>query len=531
MKQWCLTELVQNSRKSWRGWCISPRDTFKFSVLVGLAGIFIDAVIAHGLFWENDPYWTYWITKTFLITCVFLVGTSFIGIGLIAGLFITGVHTLILEIYYQWLAPVGLPQEPEWLDFYHLWVTGIPAHFLAIFTGYALAVWLWKRNNQESQNFDTTYLASPRVAILALTGSLMALVLSAVLTQGILLADMPGFTFFVQHFLISFVFLYGWLVYGGVDAVGTFMGALLLSLLWTGYNLYVGPRGLPFLPPTYLGYYQLWFKSFPGDFLVSLLSLLGLRCWLSKKRNSWAAETGLILLLVYVGTTLGAEQPDGHEGLRASATASGSASIVIGPNPYDLNATQTVEGFIKVSVIEMGNRWSAVQNKDGMHVEADFVADGNHYQVLITQSMPHHPLARYTTWNGVVFNHAMHGNTGIGTSALPTMKPEVALWGWAQVTKNGQLLTKMAPAHVMVMTKGPMKGIMLEVDTEEKNLLGADDGYLTVSWHKLDSFVFPDQKIKIMRRIGWFALIALPLLFSWIAVTKSDIKLCKRSKE
>jgi hypothetical protein len=34
------------------------KDTVKFAVLVGLCAIFIDAVIAHGLFWDNDPYWT-----------------------------------------------------------------------------------------------------------------------------------------------------------------------------------------------------------------------------------------------------------------------------------------------------------------------------------------------------------------------------------------------------------------------------------------------------------------------------------------
>jgi hypothetical protein len=65
------------------------KDTVKFAVLVGLAAIFFDASIAHGLFWDNDPYWTYWITKTFLITTVFLFGTTFIGIGIWQGL----VHT------------------------------------------------------------------------------------------------------------------------------------------------------------------------------------------------------------------------------------------------------------------------------------------------------------------------------------------------------------------------------------------------------------------------------------------------------
>jgi hypothetical protein len=69
-----------------------------FGAWVGLSAIFVDAAIAHGLFWENDPYWTYWITKTFLITTIFTLGTALLGIGLWQGLALTAVHTLILEV-------------------------------------------------------------------------------------------------------------------------------------------------------------------------------------------------------------------------------------------------------------------------------------------------------------------------------------------------------------------------------------------------------------------------------------------------
>src|SRR5687768_1934599 len=95
---------------------LTGREVAKFGVMVGFFGIFYDAALAHGLFWENDPYWTYWITKTFLITTVFSLGTVFLGIGIWQGLALTFVHTLVLEIYYQWFAPIGLPQEPQWLS-------------------------------------------------------------------------------------------------------------------------------------------------------------------------------------------------------------------------------------------------------------------------------------------------------------------------------------------------------------------------------------------------------------------------------
>ena len=55
--------------------------------------------------------------------------------------------------------------------------------------------------------------------------------------------------------------------------------------------------------------------------------------------------------------------------------------------------------------------------------------------------MPQHPLGQYTTWNGVVYEHDMHGDTGIGTGKLPKMKPEIALW--AEVKRDDQIISRM----------------------------------------------------------------------------------------
>ncbi|MDP9389623.1 MAG: hypothetical protein M3Q48_17335 [Actinomycetota bacterium] len=46
------------------------RDLAKFTGAVALLAILSDAAVGHALLWENDPYWTYWITKTFLIATV-----------------------------------------------------------------------------------------------------------------------------------------------------------------------------------------------------------------------------------------------------------------------------------------------------------------------------------------------------------------------------------------------------------------------------------------------------------------------------
>src|SRR5437764_11355059 len=105
----------------------------KFTAAVALLAILADATVGHALAWENDPYWTYWITKTFLIATIFGFGTAWFGIGVKQGASITVVHTVVLTVYYWSLSPIGLPGHPEWLDLEHTWVPGVPIHFGVIF--------------------------------------------------------------------------------------------------------------------------------------------------------------------------------------------------------------------------------------------------------------------------------------------------------------------------------------------------------------------------------------------------------------
>jgi len=495
------------------------KDTVKFGVLVGLGAIFFDASIAHGLFWDNDPYWTYWITKSFLITTVFIFGTAWIGIGIWQGLVLTAVHTLILEIYYQWLSPVGLPQEPEWLDFNHLWSTGVPAHYLAIFAGYLLALWLWRLNHpaRTTQTIEARYFASH-----ALVTAGIILAIDGIVTQAILLRDFPGITFFVQHLLIAFVFLCVWMAYAGIRTAGWIVGSLMLALVWVAYSMYLGPRGLPFRAPTYSGYHDLWWKSFPGALIAALIGW-----WISGRLMKTSrflpspVTTVLAVMLFASFGTASAQAPlpveKGTNALHAAARGSGDAMRVIGPDPVDMKSTQPANGTISIETWEMGNRWSHVQNTDAMRVVANFTSEGARYEVIIDKPMPRHPLGQYTTWSGVVYDHEMHGETGIGTGKLPKMKPEIALWGWAEVKRNGEVLARMVPAHVMVTSKGALPGIMLEIDTEQKTLNGVPDGYINVMWHKIDSLEMPTAQNRTRTIVGWSAMIAFVALFWTLA--------------
>lgn len=495
---------------------LSARDTAKIGVLTGLCAIFIDAVIAHGLFWDNDPYWTYWITKSFLITMVFTIGTAFLGAGVLQGLVITLVHTLILEVYYQWLAPVGLPQEPEWLDFNHLWVTGFPAHYLAILAGYLMAFWIFCRARLRAPVETGFEKAEPHAGGLVLSSMVavaIILLISAVVTHLLLRGEFPGITYFVQHLLIGFVFIYIWSAFVGVGGWGWVIGALMLSLVWTAYGLYLGPTGLPEYVH-YMGYSELWMRAFPGDLVSALIGLFAAIRLLPRLLPRHATLiTALLVLLVSTSPRSEAKTM----GLPANASAQGEAMQVFGANPYDPHHSVRASGEITIRVTEGGNRWSHVQNTDDVMLVAVFSGPSGDYRVVVDRAMPRHPHGLYTTWNGVVFDHPMHGDTGIGTAKLPLMRPDISLYGWGKVWRNGQLLSSMAPVHAMVTTKGPMRGIMLEVATENRDLQGTPDGYLTVMWLRIAALSMPRDVVQQREIIGWIALIGLTALFLALA--------------
>lgn len=250
---------------------LTPNDAIKFGILTGILAMFMDAAIGHGLFWKNDPYWTYWITDAFLITMIISFGSSFLGIGLWQGVVMIAIQALTLELYYEFLSPVGLPQEPYWLSHYDIWTTGYIIHFLVYLSGFLLALWIWRRRVRIKKVLKSTL---PRgVAFFALITAIVVLTLDGIITHAILFGVYPGFTFLLQRLILAFVFLFLWSTYVGFDPKGLVTGALLLSLLWLTYNMYLGPIGLPRNYPVFLNFNDLWFKLLPGAFVSALIGL------------------------------------------------------------------------------------------------------------------------------------------------------------------------------------------------------------------------------------------------------------------
>ncbi len=204
-------------------------------------------------------------------------------------------------------------------------------------------------------------------------------------------------------------------------------------------------------------------------------------------------------------------------GLVAGASASGQARMATGERPYDLSGAQSADGRIDVRTTDGGNRWSHLQNRDQVDVTAEFTQGGDRFRVVIARVMPNHPHGSYTTWSGVAYHVAQHGRTGIGTSALPRMEPDISLWGYAEVSLNGRVVASGAPAHVMVMPEGDMRGIVLDVAGEDRSMLGVRDGYLVVHWPAVASITTPDDEQRDRELLGWLVLVGFVALFGWLS--------------
>jgi hypothetical protein len=222
--------------------------------------------------------------------------------------------------------------------------------------------------------------------------------------------------------------------------------------------------------------------------------------------------------LVLTGCATG--QPRPATGLNASASARGTLQLVTGGDPYDASHTTGGDGTIDIRVTNVGDRWSQLQNTDLVDVKASLTIGGDKYDVVIDRAMPRHPMGSYTTWFGVAFEQSQHGDTGIGTARLPRVTPEISLWGWARVTRNGQVLSAAAPAHVMVIKDGTLKGVMLTVADEDRSLVGTPDGYLVAMWPEIGALAMPEREQLLRKLLGLGVLAALFIAFVWLAMTE-----------
>ena len=449
---------------------LSAAGVAKFTAAVALAAIFVDAALGHGLTWENDPYWTYWTTKTFPIATVVGLGTAWFGIGPAQGAVIAAVHTLVLTVYYWTFSPIGLPSSPSWLDLEHTWLTGVPIHFGVIYAGYLLALWAWRRR---AELRDAGPVDAAPVGVAALVFGLGIVVVAGGLSS-LALGEFPGFTWFLVRLLITVPFLLVWWGLFGIDAVTGIVGGVVLAFIWATYSQFLGPVGLPDTPlrilnpapppatVRWLDYKELWLISLP----IYLVVMVGAMLLASRRpgrleaRRPLAAAAIIPLVLLTTAFTI---DPD-DRGVSASFEASGDV---------ELQEQGTGSGDITISATDMGNRVTPLPPHDELSIDATIQA-GQTYELTVRQPMVEDPLGRESTWWGVAFGVDYRAEDGDNVTA------DLVAYGLGELNVDGEVLGRGLPVEVIAST-GAEYPLMLEVGNDVMPIPG-DTPELVVTW-------------------------------------------------
>jgi hypothetical protein len=469
-----------------------------FTALVALLAILADASIGHAMMWENDPYWTYWITKTFLIATVFGLGTAWFGAGVGRGAVITAVHTLVLTVYYWTLSPIGLPSQPNWLDLEHTWVTGLPVHFGVIYLGYLTALWLWRRRpSMRAMELDDGRIGMTATHALATSVGIVAV---AGLLESLALQDFPGVTWFVVRLLITVPFTLLWWAAAGRDRTAAIGGGITLALILITYSHFLGPVGLPNSslrilaqdpPPAnvhWLDYRQEFLVALPITAVVAIVGYLLSSRWAHRGESTRPAGSTLALFTVAVAVLIGlgvvAAYNTGPSADRATVTSSGTASLEQGA--YYQGELRPSTGELRLVAENRNPRVTPLPPHDRVDLNATVTgADGTSYEITSTQPMIDDPLGRFGTWWGVGFDEWNHGRSGVGTDLIPPTRSNVAIFALAQLTANGELMGNAVPVHVMTMAH-EMGRLEMDVGDPTAPLPGVPDGHLRVIWSDFD---------------------------------------------
>ena len=474
---------TREAANSTLGGALTTRGVAKFTALVALLAILSDAAVGHALLWENDPYWTYWITKTFLIATVFGLGTAWLGTGVGRGAVIALAHTVILTVYYWTLSPIGLPSHPDWLDLEHTWITGVPVHFAVIYLGYLVALWLWRRRPLEDG-------APGRDALAALVAGAVIVVVAGALAS-LAIGDFPGVTWFIVRLLITVPFLIFWWAAAGRDWPAAVGGAITLAFIWGAYGHFLSPSGLPDFPlritgeappPAdvhWLGYRELWLISFPIYLLVSGVVLAAAVPLLTRARLA-VAPAAAVLAVVAAPLVIAIPFADAG-GDNARVEASGQAQIERGDWYSDDFADADAE--LTVVATDRGGRVTPLPPHDIVELEARVEhPGGDSYEIVAEKPLVDDPLGRHGTWWGVGIDEWHHGESGIGSERLPAIHSEVALFAVGEVRRDGELVAAGVPVHVMTADEGLPGRLELNVGDEQTPVPGLPDERLRVVW-------------------------------------------------
>ena len=162
--------------------------------------------------------------------------------------------------------------------------------------------------------------------------------------------------------------------------------------------------------------------------------------------------------------------------------------------PYSNNVA-TISGDISLVAIDRGATGDSVSG-----VAAFTAQDGSHWRVVMdrvqTKDIPFNP-----RFGGVIMGLFYHGASGVHTPLVPTIQSSLALWAFAHLYQNDQLVTDNAMVHIMLLSRTrrpsdwaldcwdcsdrPIEELQLQV-TPAPNTppVDAPGGFLFVNWEK-----------------------------------------------
>lgn len=475
-------------------------DVIKFAAAGAVLAMLADAVLGHALLWQNDPYWTYWVTDTLLITTVFAIGTAVLGAGVGRGAAITVVQMLVLTTYYWSLSPIGLPADPEWLDLQHTWVTGPPIHFGVYYLGYLIALWLWRRrpaaggepNVADVHPRDLRQQVVRDVLGAAVTA--LAVVVSVGAAQTAALGDFPGATWFVMRTVVLVPFTLAWWAFAGRDRNAAIMGGFVAAVLLVAYGHYLGPIGLPHpnlrvlaqAPPPA----EVYWLSYTQEFLVMgpITILLAVATFLAASRGQghrWTPldlkPTTIALSLAALGAiaAAGVVTWDAVEAADRTVTVASSGEANVEDGPAFEGRLVPATGDLRFRATQTNTRRTPLPPRDAVDLAAVVThPDGTRYEITTTTAMVNEPAGRFTTWGGVGFDRWHHGRSGVGTSLVDDTRSEVAIYGLGDVRADGEVVATGIPIHAMTVDAG----VELHVGDPTSPVAALPDGHMRVVW-------------------------------------------------
>jgi plastocyanin len=162
--------------------------------------------------------------------------------------------------------------------------------------------------------------------------------------------------------------------------------------------------------------------------------------------------------------------------------------------PYS-NEVARVSGTVTITATDRGASGDTVSGEAQVATQ-----DGAHWRIVMdrvqTRDIPFNP-----RFGGVIMGLYYHGASNVHTPLVPTINSAVALWAYAHVYRNGELVTDDALVHVMLLSRtrregdfhlacwscarNPVEELQLQVTTAPgQPKLDAPGGFLFVNWEK-----------------------------------------------